>query len=292
MSELVMFSGGVCSWFEGYLTALNDGPENVELLFADTYMEDEDLYRFLVEASANVKGLQIPAGLLPLDIPPLEDLAARKVYLDQIPYPGLIRIADGRTPWEVMRDEKLLASTRMDACSKILKRELLDRWTRENRSPENCTLHFGLDWTELPRLTRLKTRKAPWRVESYSATHSPLFSKEQMLSRLRREGIKPPRLYGLGFPHNNCGGFCVKAGQAHFALLLRTMPERFAYHESNENSLRDSLGWRQTILRDAKGGKVKPITLTQLRERIEANETPDMFDWGGCGCAIDDSTGD
>ncbi len=66
------------------------------------------------------------------------------------------------------------------------------------------------------------------------------------------EGIAPPRLYAMGFPHNNCGGFCVKAGQAHFALLLRTMPERYAYHEAKENELRAELGWRQTILRDAR----------------------------------------
>ncbi len=25
-------------------------------------------------------------------------------------------------------------------------------------------------------------------------------------------GIEPPRLYKMGFKHNNCGGACVKAG--------------------------------------------------------------------------------
>jgi len=147
-------------------------------------------------------------------------------------------------------------------------------------------LHFGMDWTECDRLERIQARKAPWKVEGLMATEKPLLAKPQMLDWLRREGIEPPRLYAMGFPHNNCGGFCVKAGQAHFALLLRTMPERYAYHEAKENELRASLGWRQTILRDATGGKVKPLTLTEFRERIEQQQTFDALEWGGCGCAL------
>lgn len=255
VKHLVYFSGGVCSWAAAKLVVQRHGAENTVLLFADTKMEDEDLYRFLDEAAENVGA-------------------------------PLVKIADGRTPWEVMRDEKLLANTRMDACSKILKRELLDRWTREHCEPATCTLHFGLDWTECCRLQRIQARKEPWKCASYTATEKPLLAKPQMLEWLKREGITPPRLYGYGFPHNNCGGFCVKAGQAHFALLLRTMPERYAFHEAKENELRAALGWRQTILRDATGGKVKPITLSEFRERIEQQQTFDTFDWGGCGCAL------
>lgn len=254
--HLVYFSGGICSWYEALLCSLKYGKEGLVLLFADTKMEDCDLYRFLDEAAENIGA-------------------------------PLVKIADGRTPWEVMRDEKLLANTRMDACSKILKRELLDRWTKQNCAPETTVLHFGMDWTEHDRLQRIKSRKAPWKVEGLAATWSPLLSKPQMIKHLKRQGIKPPRLYEMGFPHNNCGGFCVKAGQAHFALLLRTMPERYRYHEEQENKLRAELGWRQTILRDARGGKVKPITLTQFRERLE--KMPSLFDeheWGGCGCAL------
>jgi hypothetical protein len=101
---------------------------------------------------------------------------------------------------------------------------------------------------------------------------------------LRAEGIEPPRLYRLGFAHNNCGGFCVKAGQGHFALLLEAMPERYAYHERREQELRDHLGKDVAILRDRHGGETRPLTLREFRERRQAGEPCDLFDIGGCGC--------
>lgn len=44
----------------------------------------------------------------------------------------------------------------------------------------------------------------------------PYINKNEMIKNLRLLGIKPPRLYSMGFAHNNCGGFCVKAGKGHF----------------------------------------------------------------------------
>lgn len=255
ITNLVFFSGGICSWAAAKLCARKYGTNGMVLLFADTKMEDEDLYRFIREASENI-------GL------------------------PLVTIADGRTPWEVMRDERLLASTRMDSCSRILKRELMDAWVKENCEADT-TLHFGLDWTEQHRLNRLRLRKAPRPVEALTATEEPPLTKPQMLAWLEREGIKPPRLYGLGFPHNNCGGFCVKAGQAQFALLHRVMPERYRQHEESEAELRQHLGWRQTILRDRRGGKTQPLSLADFRKRLEQQQSFDAHEWGGCGCAID-----
>lgn len=249
-----MFSGGVCSWAAAKRVVAQNGLDGVVLLFADTKMEDEDLYRFIEEAAVNVGA-------------------------------PLVKIADGRNPWEIFEDVKAIGSTRMDPCSRILKRELLDRWVRDNAP--TATIHFGLDWTELHRLDRLRDRKAPQKIEAYM-TEAPFMDKPQMIDWLRAEGIEPPKLYKLGFSHNNCGGFCVKSGQAQFELLLRTMPERYAFHESQEARLRDKLNWRQTILRDQKDGKTKSLSLTEFRQLIE--NQPEMFDrhdWGGCGCAAE-----
>jgi hypothetical protein len=42
------------------------------------------------------------------------------------------------------------------------------------------------------------------------------------------------------------------------------------------------------VLTDRRGdNKKKPLTLRQLRERIEAGEEFDRFEWGGCGCSAD-----
>jgi hypothetical protein len=252
--HLVMFSGGVCSWAAAKRVVEKHGTEGVVLLFADTKMEDEDLYRFIGQAEYNV-------GV------------------------SLEEVSDGRTPWDVMRDHHCIANSRIDPCSEELKRNLLDRWRNEHCRPGETTIYLGLDWTETHRLVRVNKLCAPWNYEA-PMTEPPYLTKRDMLDWLRREGIEPPRLYGMGFPHNNCGGFCVKAGQAQFALLLRTMPERYRFHEEQEEALRSVVG-NHSILSDRTGGTRTPISLKAFRERIEQQGDFDRHEWGGCGCAIE-----
>jgi hypothetical protein len=249
-----MFSGGVCSWAAAKRVVAANGTKDTALLFADTKMEDEDLYRFLEEAAENVGA-------------------------------PLFKIADGRTPWEVMRDHRCIAKPRMDMCSRELKRDLLDKWRTEYGAVESTTIYLGLDWTEEHRLKRVQNLCAPWRYAG-PMTQAPFLSKAQMIAWLEQEGIKPPRLYAMGFPHNNCGGFCIKAGQAHFAHLLKTMPERYLYHEGKEEEMRQMVG-DYSILRDRTGGTTKTLTLRTLRQRIEKEQDFDKHEWGGCGCAVE-----
>ena len=200
------------------------------------------------------------------------------------------RIADGRTPWDVFRDERFLGNSRVDPCSKILKRKLLDRWLSENCDPVHTIVYVGIDWTEEHRFARLRARRevSGWTYRA-PLCEPPYVTKREILSAMRSAGVDPPRLYALGFPHNNCGGFCVKAGQAHFLRLLDTMPERYAFHESQEEAMRQMLGRDVSILKDTRGGEKRPLTLRVLRERAEVDrESIDKFDFGGCGCAIDD----
>ena len=255
--HLVQFSGGVGSWAAAKRVAAQHGTENLTLVFADTLMEDPDLYRFLEEAAANVGG-------------------------------RLIRIAEGRTPWEVFADKRFLGNSRVDPCSRILKREFLDAWRAERFDPADTIVYLGIDWTEEHRYLRAIPRFLPWKLAA-PLCEPPFISKAQMLADLEANGIKPPRLYELGFPHNNCGGFCVKAGHSQFKLLLQTMPDRYAEHEAQEERLRAVLG-DVSILTDRRGdNKKKPLTLKTFRQRVEQGEAVDRFDWGGCGCAIDDS---
>lgn len=254
MRHVVMFSGGVGSWAAAKRVAERHGTDNLTLLFCDTRMEDDDLYRFLYEAAANVGG-------------------------------ELVTLTEGRIPWEVFRDERFLKQS-ADPCSKILKRQIADRWFAQHLTPETCVRYVGIDWTEEHRFTRLRSRLAPWRVEA-PLCEAPYVTKSDAFDRLNAEGIAPPRLYAMGFSHNNCGGFCIKAGHGHFATLLRAMPERYAYHEAQEAALRADLGPSAAVLRDRTGGSVRPMTLREFRERVEAGYEPDLFDIGGCGCFID-----
>jgi hypothetical protein len=254
-----MFSGGVGSWAAARRVADRFGTSDLTLLFTDTLMEDEDLYRFLEEAATNIGA-------------------------------PLVKIAEGRTPWEVFWDKRFLGNSRVDPCSQVLKRQMGDRWLTETHDPADTTVYVGIDWTEEERYTVLRQRKAAigWTYEAPMIA-PPRLSKRDIFRNLQAVGIRPPRLYDLGFVHNNCGGFCVKAGHGHFATLLRTMPERYVYHEQKEQEIRALLG-DVAIMADRTGDNIKkPLTMREFRERVQlAGWQPDMFDLGGCGCFLDE----
>jgi hypothetical protein len=257
--HIVQFSGGICSFFAARRVIGKFGPDNTTLLFADTLMEDEDLYRFLDDACAF------------LGVP-------------------VTKIADGRDPWQVFKDERFIGNSRIDPCSKILKRGTIDAWVAKN-APPDAILYFGLEWTESERFERLQARFEAKGVSrdriQAPMLWKPLVDKPDMLTKLRELGLQLPRLYAMGYAHNNCGGACVKAGQAQWRLLLQTIPERYAWHEAREEELRKFLGKDISILRDRRGGESKPLTLKAFRERIQSGGEHDRHDWGGCGCGVE-----
>lgn len=258
-----MFSGGIGSWAAAKRVAERHGTDGMTLLFTDTLIEDEDLYRFLSSAAANVGA-------------------------------PLVCLSEGRTPWEVYRDVRFLGNSRVDPCSRVLKREVADAWLKGNCDPADTTVYVGIDWMEIHRFDDgrgggLRPRRAAqgWRYEA-PMTEKPLMSKLDMVDWLRKEGIVPPRLYSMGFSHNNCGGFCCKAGQGHFHRLLRYMPERYAYHEQKEQEIRSLLG-DVSMMSDRTGdGIKKPLTMQDLRLMIEAGRDVDQAEIGGCGCFIEE----
>jgi hypothetical protein len=219
--HVIQFSAGLSSWQAAERIAAQHGTENLRLLFCDTIIEDEDAYRFLIEAAAHVFGLTRgwvrdlanQAAILPL----LEDgrLEERKLALielrriAQADIPGLIWIADGRTPWEVFRDERFLGNSRVDPCSRILKRELADAWNNENCDRANTIRAFGYMHSEQNRIDKLTRRLGGegWRL-SFPMDDAPLLTRTGLMQAAIDCGIEPPRLYYFGFPHNNCGGFC------------------------------------------------------------------------------------
>lgn len=258
-ARVILYSGGILSWAAAMRTIERHGSDDVTLLFTDTSMEDADLYRFIDETA---RRLNVP----------------------------IVRLSDGRNPWQVFKDSRMIGNTRADICSRILKREMSKRWLKENAP--GCTLVFGIDWEETHRFENLKRRygAAGHPVEA-PMTDSPWMTKEMVLDWVRQAGIEPPRLYALGFAHNNCGGFCVRAGQGHFINLLRQLPGVYAWHEGEEQKLREYLGKDIAILRDRTGGKTRPMTLREFRERIEAKSIDaDLFDVGGCGCFVDEDS--
>lgn len=254
MKHVVMFSGGVGSWMAAKRVAAEHGTDDLILLFCDTTIEDPDLYRFIGETAENVGG-------------------------------EFITLKDGRDPWDVFRDVRYQGNSRIAQCSRILKSEIADRWLAELAGQP--IVYLGIDWTEEHRLPRAQSRMAPIVVEAPLCS-PPYMTKAQMIDALKAEDIDPPMLYRYGFAHNNCGGFCVRAGQAQFELLLRTHPDRYAYHERREQELHAYLGKRTPSLRMVTDGVMAYLTLQEFREHLEAKKQIDIFDWGGCGCFVDD----
>jgi hypothetical protein len=302
--HVVMWSGGITSWAVALKVVEKHGTENVTLLFADTKYEDEDLYRWNDEASAQLG--------VPLTV-----------------------VADGRTPWEVFHDKRYIGNTRIAPCSELLKAVPCADWLAKKADPASTTIYMGIDWSETHRVPAIRSGYAhtaagcapvkvdgksrrlcsllftdegrlpgpgcrnllpiPWQVEA-PLTEAPFHDKDFWLAEAARLGLKPPRLYGLGWEHNNCGGRCIKGGQAQWAHLLKVFPERYAEVEVQEEAMRTRLGADVAFLRDRRGGTTKPLPLALLRTRLEGDraEQPGLFDaddWGGCGC-LPDGQGD
>lgn len=253
MKHVVMVSGGLVSWAVAEVVCNIEAHDDVVLLFADTLIEDPDLYRFLGETT--------------------QALGTPITYL-----------ADGRTPWEVFRDVKFIGNTRIDPCSRVLKREITRKWLEDNCDPEDTTVHIGFSWDEGHRFEKAVPFWSPWTVRAPLLKDYP-WDRAEIHARLASYGIRPPALYAAGFPHNNCGGFCVKAGQAQFKLLLEQYPARYAYHEQQERLTQEAIGTDATILRDRRGGTTKPMSMQMFRERlVEEGKIDDEYDWGGCAC--------
>lgn len=258
MRHVVNFSGGLCSFWAAKRVVEKFGTSDVVLLFADTLIEDRDLYQFNAECSAH------------LGIP-------------------ITRVCEGRTPWQLFRDHKMIGNARFPICSIYLKRELLDEWHRVHCMEMDTVVYIGFDWLEVARLAAMREANPFWRIEA-PMLDKPLWDKCKMIEETERLGIHIPRAYRLKFPHNNCGMRCVRAGISHWVHLLNVLPDSFAEWETEEIETQQELAQHGsenahfTILKDRRNGEVKPLLLRDLRLRVEAGEQFSQTNWGGCGC--------
>lgn len=253
--HVMMYSGGIASWGATKRLLEYTNKENVTVIFCDTKMEDEDLYKFLDETEKDL-GITI------------------------------IRLSDGRDPWQVFFDRKYLGNSRIDPCSQQLKRWLVRSYVHKNFSPETTTIHLGYTFDEIHRLKRTRKFWEPYFVDA-PLCQPPYVDKNQLFEDLKKANISVPRLYSMGFSHNNCGGFCIKAGQSHFRLLLEKLPERFNYHMEKEQEIRKILG-DVTILRKMTNGVRKNYSLLDLKNDVIAGNYTEQNEWGGCGCFLPD----
>ena len=255
--HIVSLSGGTASAVAAERVINRYGKDNVTLWFADTLWEDEDLYRFLDD---------------------LEKRWDKKI----------VRFTDGRNPLQIAEDKKLIPNSLAAPCSHFLKQIPFKNFITELEKP--ITVHLGLDWTEEHR--HAKPKEIYESIEGISVDF-PLMWKPLLytnyLDIVTEWGIKPPRLYKMGFPHNNCGGRCVRQGISEWVRLQKYFPDRYDEVEKWEIEQQEKGGARtnRTILRSRTNNESKPFSLKELRLKNTDTQV-DMFenkgDAYGCFC--------
>lgn len=265
MKHVVMFSGGIGSWAAAKRVAQEHGTDDLYLVFADVkgnaesehVGEDKDTYRFIEDAVANIGG--------------------KYIYLNA-----------GRDIWTLFKDQNFLGNSRVANCSKYLKQKPAKDWIKANCDPKNTIVYVGIDWSEIHRMPAIVNGYRPFEAKA-PLTEPPYLDKMQLIEWARSEGLETPRLYDLGFPHNNCGGGCVRAGHGQFKKLFQIMPERYKVWEDKENELREHIGKDVSILNQVVNGVKRTYTLTELRTQLEQQPMLiDDYDIGGCNCFIDE----
>ena len=254
MKHIISYSGGLASFFEAKLCIEEYGKENVELVFCDTKSENYDLYRFLKDT---------------------EKYLGKKIKY----------LTEGRDIWEVAFDRNYMFNSQVAECTIKLKIEMFMEYIYQY-DMNDITVHIGYDYTELHRLERTRPY---YKCKVDSLISRSELTKQNMKDELCNIGIVLPLLYRLGFSHNNCNGFCFKAGIGHFKQLYIKMPDVFNYHMNKELELREQMGKDVSILKRFGG----PYTLYQLKQDFIRNGTQlsfdEEFDIGGCSCFVGDS---
>lgn len=250
MKHIVSLSGGIGSYHALKRVLDQNNKEDVLCVFCDTLEENGDLYRFLE------------------DIKELFDIEIEELCV-------------GKSPWELAFEDNFLYNSRVANCSLKLKSRPFKRWLREHFEPGECIVYLGIDWTEKHRCDAITKNYAPYEVR-FPLCDKPYLYKNELIDQLKQNNIEIPLLYKLGFSHNNCNGFCFKAGIGHFKNLYEKYRMRYLECENKERMLIKQIGREVSILKR----KGKPYTLRNLRKDIENNVQLSIFDddIGGCAC--------
>lgn len=316
-NHIIFFSGGKASFTVAHLVKQRNPNDNILLYFTDTKWEDEDLYRFIHEASDK---LELP----------------------------LLKHAEGRNPMELMFDQKVIFNSRIGNCSRILKMKVSDDYLRKGIEPKDVEWHnkqhlktddyrsdpilyFGIGWEEAHREGAIRNNWQPFEV--VMPLIDEVIDNDEIL---KLYDIKQPRLYDYGFTHNNCKGRCVKAGQGHFKNLKEKLPDTFDELRKDEFYMQQYISSHHVVkrmdnltddekelilqhlddcykpyfdrridkprlfippnlelktyafMKKQENNEVRPYTIRDLNIEVEKEgHQIDMFDIGGCGCFFD-----
>ena len=248
-------SGGIASAVATQRAFDKYGKDNVLPWFADPLFEDEDLYRFLSD---------------------LEKHWQKEIY----------RHVEGETPLQVSERHRIIANQKLAPCSGDLKVKPFTRFVKDY--PKPVVVVLGLGWEEQHRMKAPKENYE--KIEGVTVEY-PLMWKPYDFTpfeTVKSWGIEIPRLYQMGFPHNNCGGRCFRQGIKEWQRLKVHFPERFEQVRDWEQVQRRNDDARQNyaICRDQSGGEVSPLTLLEIEQQEESlSDSAIQEDMFACFCS-------
>ena len=256
MHHIVSLSGGSASAVAADRVLNRYDFNDVTLWFADTKWEDEDLYRFLDD---------------------LESRWEKKI----------VRFTDGRNPLEVHDKQDFIPNHRFAQCSAELKQKPFKKFIMNH--PKPLTVHLGMDWSEEHR--HAKPKEVYESIDGVSVDFPLMWEPLAYLGYQKVVsdwGIKPPRLYSYGFPHNNCGGRCVRQGNSEWIRLLKHFPDRFKeVSDWEQEKQKGEKAATHAITEIRINGVRTPLSLQDLAQQNETTQM-DMFtyegDEYGCFC--------
>jgi len=243
MIHVGSFSTGIVSALMCERMIKRYGKENCLFVFMDTLIEDPDNYRYMADVEKYL-GVEV------------------------------VKLTEGRTPYQVFTDEHVIPSARFAPCTLRLKLKMFRAYIAT--LPKPLTVHIGYDVFELERCepTRKNYEKLGYSVD-FPMLWKPYEYRDYSVVMREEWGIEPPEMYRLGYTHANCGGRCVKQGQGDWLRTLINHTDRFAEVEAWENQMRqkqkDNNKRQYAIAKSRKGGTMRPLPLSELRARYEAN---------------------
>lgn len=120
---------------------------------------------------------------------------------------------------QVFKKKQFLVSAHGAPCSRLLKRDILDKW----KQPGDIMV-FGYTAEEEDRLEDFRDRNPDRPVVA------PLIDaglgKEDCKAMVLRAGIALPAMYVLGYDNANCIG-CVKGGEGYWRAIRHDFPDQF-----------------------------------------------------------------
>ena len=124
MNHIISFSSGLSSAITCDRVINRYGINNVNIIFMDTMIEDNDNYRFMNDC--------------------------QKRWNKEI-----IILSEGHNPYEIFTNEHIIPNSRVAPCTQKLKISVFKKWLKAQ--DKNSTIYIGYDYSEMHRIEATKS---------------------------------------------------------------------------------------------------------------------------------------